>query len=430
MNIVLEVISGPQQGREYVFDRHATFSVGRSPETTFPVPDDPFFSRHHFLIEFNPPLCLLKDTGSTNGTKVNGQRVTEVRLRHGDVISAGKSAFRIRVEGTSERLSLIRCRVCRAPAGDDVAVLESNPGEEGEVSWLCRQCVEQGRRFPPPPTGYWIERRIGGGGMGEVFKARQLETGRTVAIKMMIPNAASSERARKYFQREIAVLRKLRHPNIVEFYEMYESFGLFHLIMEYVDGQDALTWAEGFARRPPIAAVAEVGLQLLAALSHAHAQGFVHRDVKPSNLLLSGPRLRPRVKLSDFGLAKSFRDDAGFAGLTHQGDVGGSVGFVSPDHIRDFREVREPADIYGAGVTLYYLLTGAFPYLDFDPSSVKAYAMILEHPSVPARVHRKDVPEGLDRVLRKCLEKHPNDRWRSAQALADAIRPFAEQSAG
>jgi serine/threonine-protein kinase len=429
MNIVLEVISGPHLGREYVFDRHATFSVGRSPETTFPVPDDPFFSRNHFLIEFNPPLCLLKDTGSTNGTKVNGQRVSEVRLRDGDVISAGKSAFRIRVDATAEQLGAIRCRVCRAPAGDDVAVLQTSPGDEGEVTWLCRHCVEQSRRFPPPPSGYWIERRIGGGGMGEVFKARHLETGRVVAIKMMIPSAASSDRARKYFQREISVLHELRHPNIVQFYEMHEALGIFHLVMEFVDGQDALAWAEGFEGGPPVAAVAEVGLQLLAALDHAHAKGFVHRDVKPSNLLLTGPRLRPRVKLSDFGLAKSFRDDAGFTGLTHQGDVGGSVGFVSPDHIRDFREVREPADIYGAGVTLYYLLTGEYPYLDFDPASTKAYAMILEHPCVPARVRRTDVPDGLDRLLRKSLEKHPRDRWKSARAMADALRPFAEPPA-
>ena len=79
------------------------------------------------------------------------------------------------------------------------------------------------------------------------------------------------------------------------------------------------------------------------------------------------------VKLSDFGLAKSFRDNAGFAGLTHQGDIGGSVGFISPDHIRDFREAKEPADIYSAGATLYYLLSRQYPFLDFDPNRTDAY---------------------------------------------------------
>ncbi|HEV3162844.1 MAG TPA: serine/threonine-protein kinase, partial [Isosphaeraceae bacterium] len=173
-------------------------------------------------------------------------------------------------------------------------------------------------------------------------------------------------------------------------------------------------------------AAARIGVQLLSALEHAHEKGYVHRDIKPSNLLVMGPPNRPKLKLSDFGLAKSFRDNAGFAGLTHQGDVGGSVGFLSPDHIRDFREVKEPADIYSTGATLYYLLTGTFPFLDFDPNRGDAYTMILEHPSVPLRAHRPDAPEGFDAILRKALEKQARERWKSASAMAKALMPYIE----
>ena len=187
---------------------------------------------------------------------------------------------------------------------------------------------------------------------------------------MLIASAASGERARGYFRREMDVLQRLRHPNIVEFYDIVDDgSGQFQLIMEFVDGPNARKFADNFPERKlPIPLVARIGVQLLAALEHAHENGFVHRDIKPSNLLLPARQTGPMLKLSDFGLAKSFRDEAGFGGLTHQGDIGGSSGFISPDHIRNFREVREPGDIYSVGATLYYLLTNKYPFLDFDPN--------------------------------------------------------------
>ena len=177
-----------------------------------------------------------------------------------------------------------------------------------------------------------------------------------------------------------------------------------------------------------ISSAAQIGRHLLAALDYAHSKGYVHRDVKPSNLLVIGPPHHPRVKLSDFGLAKSFDENEGFVTLTRQGDVGGSVGFISPDHIRDFREVREPADIYSAGATLFYLLTNRYPYLGFDPRQPGSYEIILQNPPVPLRAFRPDAPEGMERILLKSLQKQPRDRWKSAQAMADALRPFATPS--
>src|SRR4051794_33733133 len=204
MEVVLRVTDGPHEGKEYVFDRHDSFVVGRWSQAHFPVPEDGFLSREHFLIEFNPPLCLLRDLGSTNGTRVNGMRVDQVRLYDGDIITAGKSAFRICVEQTWAEIPRIKCQGCERDAPDDVAVV-ARPGD-GTIGWLCDSCIEHRRRFPNPPRGYWIQERVGGGGMGEVYRARQIATHRTVALKMMVPTVAASDRAKDYFRREMEVL--------------------------------------------------------------------------------------------------------------------------------------------------------------------------------------------------------------------------------
>jgi hypothetical protein len=431
MKIILRVTAGPHAGQRYVFDRHATMVVGRSPQAQVAAPDDGFLSRNHFLIEFHPPVCFLRDLASTNGTKVNGVRVGAVRLRDGDVIQAGQSTFQLEVRGSdrsAQGVAALRCRGCDRPAPAEMAVAAESGTEP--LVWFCDACIAHRNRFPTPPAGYWIEGRIGGGGMGEVFLAKHLASNKPVAIKMMMPRVATSERSKAYFRRELEVVKNLWHPHIVAFYGVVETDGQFQLLMEYVPGPNVAEWVVGRNGPLSVPVAARIGVQLLSALDHAHSRGYVHRDIKPSNLLVTGPPERPVVKLSDFGLAKSFRDDAGFAGLTHQGEVGGSVGFLSPDHIRDFRQVKEPADLYSTAATLYYLLTGQFPFLDFNPQADDAYTKILEHPPVPLRAHRPDAPEALDQIFRRALEKRPQDRWPSALAMAQALRPFLDEPDG
>ncbi len=445
MEVVLRVTSGPHTGEERILRGRESFVVGRSSQVYFSMADDPLLSREHFRVELNPPVCVLKDLGSTNGTKVNSLRVETTQLREGDTISAGDSEFLVHVEETSfNEMGRPRCPAC----GRD------SPANVSGANGLCKACLANRMRFPKTDPDFLIERRLGGGGMGEVFLARQISLHRPVAIKMMVPTGSAPEKAKEYFRREMQVLKSLLmpngrcHPNIVTFYDILEIDGQFQLIMEYVAGKNALEWTACLfgATRPtslsettranaeeatplpstplPVTTAARIGKLLLSALDYAHTNGYVHRDVKPSNLLIMGPPQRPQVKLSDFGLAKSFRENAGFGGLTHQGEIGGSVGFLSPDHIRDFREVKEGADIYCAGVTLYYLLTQRYPYFGFNPNNGDAYSMILEHPPIPLRVLRPDAPEGFDRLLRKAMEKEPRDRWKSAAAMADALRPF------
>ena len=429
MGIVLRVTSGPHEGQEHILDQPGLFVIGRSSQAGFSMQEDRLLSREHFVVELDSSVCSVKDLGSTNGTKVNGLRVETSPLRNGDVITAGDSAFVILLDHSSEgnHPPLSRCAGCgHAFRGEELA-----DGATAETG-LCASCLDKRRRYPRTHPDYLIEKRIGSGGMGEVYQARELSTNRQVAIKMMVPTSAASEKAKDYFRREMVVLKDLLmpsglcHPNIVAFYDIFEIDGQFQLVMEYVVGQNALDWVKELTQPLSIPAAARLGRLLLAALEYAHSKGYVHRDIKPSNLLVTGPQQRLQLKLSDFGLAKNFRENAGFVGLTHQGDIGGSVGFISPDHIRDFREVKEPADIYGAAATLYFLLTMNYPYYGFNPHRGDAYAMILENPPVPLRAHRPDAPEGFERILRKALEKQPRDRWRSAAEMSEALRPFLD----
>ena len=442
MGIVLRVTSGPHEGQEYRIDQSGRFVVGRSARAAFPMAQDCALSREHFQLDHAPPVCHLVDLGSTNGTKVNGLRVERVLLREGDMISAGDSDFRVHyteAEGTSTMEG--QCAGCgaRLEAGLPRSRSADGPQEGGMLTapfpvqpvLLCERCEDRRRQFPETSPDYLIEERIGEGGMGQVYRARQISRNRRVAIKMMLANSTAGDKAMDYFHREIQALRDMLmpsgkcHPSIVEFYDLFQVEGHLQLVMEYVDGKNALEWLRSLKEPLPIESAARIGQALLSALSYAHSRGYVHRDIKPSNLLMMGPVHRPRLKLSDFGLAKSLVDSRVFANLTGQGEVGGSIGFLSPEHILNFGEVREPADIYCAGATLFFLLTEKYPFLGFDPRRNDSYEMILENPPIPLRAFRPDAPEGLERVLLKALKKRPSDRWKSATEMWKALRPYA-----
>ena len=439
MDLLVRVTSGPHIGEEGRVDGSGPFVVGRSSRASLPMVHDLLLSRDHFRIEKSEGVFYLLDLASTNGTKVNGLRVQRVLLREGDEISAGQSSFEVLVFGSHPGGVSPACLGCGAklrpePPGDSRSAertgVISGAAIDATDALLCVECRDRRRRFPATAPGYLIEELIGEGGMGEVYRATELSTGRRVAIKMMLASSNPDLKAFNYFRREIHVLKNLLtpggkgHPGIVAFYDLFEVDGHYQLVMEYVDGQNALEWAR--EHQPlPVSTVAQIGRQLLSALAYAHGKGYVHRDVKPSNLLVMGPVHRPRVKLSDFGLAKSFAEGNLFSTMTRQGDVGGSTGFLSPDHIREFRDVKEPADVYSAGATLYYLLTNQYPYFGFNPRQANSYELILESPPIPLRAFRPDAPEELERILAKALQKQPRARWKSAQAMSEALQGLA-----
>ncbi len=440
MRVILNVLQGPRAGSNFVFDRPDTFIVGRSRFVHCSMPEDAALSRDHFMIEVNPPLCELRDLGSTNGTFVNNERVDRVRLASGDMIAAGQSVFQVQVKSTQPLSSAdpdlsnqeitdpptsetVRCVGCGTPAPANLAVAGPRSGESAErVEWWCAICRSEAASLPQPVPHYTTVRELGRGAMGVVYQARHVKTGQMVALKLITPETAATRSAIDRFLREMSVISQLRHPNIVEWYEQGMTRGQFWFAMEFVQGIDLETLAKQAPGRYPIDQGCRLTRQILKGLEEAHRLGFVHRDIKPENVLIARDGDKLRAKVSDFGLAKNFRG-VGLSGLTFSGEMRGTVPFMPPEQMLDFKTVTPLADLYATAATLYYLLTCEFIY-DEEAVGGDMIRMLLEEMPVPISRRRADIPEGLAAVLEKCLARDPNQRYPDAASMRKALRPF------
>ncbi len=429
MRVTLHVVAGPQTGRDFTFDQHDTFMIGRSEDSQFCLPQDRYFSRHHCIIEIAPPQAFLRDLGSTNGTYVNGMRVDTAYLKSGDRIQGGETILEVAVStGVDEfdatadmsgdvhpSVVTITCLNCSIP----VSVEAADP--EAQLSYICNHCRDQLKANPQPIPNYQMIRIIGQGGMGSVMLGRSESDGRAVAIKTLLPEVAVSEQSLKRFLREIEVAASLQHPNIVRYIDHGTHNGLVYLVTEFISGMDAARLAKNRGGKLDYREMVSVISQTLAALDFAHNQGFVHRDIKEQNILVSGNYPSDVAKLTDFGLSKSFKQ-TGMSGVTMVGDVAGTIAYMPPEQVRDFKDVKPPSDIYAIGMTAYSLLTGAHA-LDIGPKAgiAETVKAIFEKPIIPVRSRVPDVPLHIASIIETALEKQIENRWRTAGAMREAL---------
>jgi pSer/pThr/pTyr-binding forkhead associated (FHA) protein len=429
MRVTLRVLAGPYTGREFTFDQHDTFLIGRSDTAHLYLPEDRFFSRHHCLLEIAPPRCFLRDLGSTNGTFVNGKRVAEAFLTSGDRIQGGQTVLEVEVQSeqaatvdgqeaptlTRPTVVLVECANCGRQE-----TAEASAANE-KLSFVCEDCREELKRRPQPVPGYETIKLLGRGGMGCVVLARDQKTGQSVAIKTLLPEVAVTEQSLRRFMREIEVAAALEHPNIVRFLASGTNNGAVYMITEYVEGSDAARLADAQGGRLPFLQAIAIVSQALDALAYAHAKGYIHRDIKESNILVSGTTPNFTAKLTDFGLAKSFTQ-SGMSGITMAGDMAGTFAYMPPEQIRDFRNVRPTSDIYAIGMTAYSLLAGDTA-LDLGPHNDIAGTVraIFEGQIIPLRQRAPDVPERVAEVIERALAKDPTQRWQSAAAMRTAL---------
>jgi len=265
---------------------------------------------------------------------------------------------------------------------------------------------------------YSLERELGRGGMGIVYLAREVRLDRLVAIKLLPPELAAQPSLRDRFMREATTAARLSHPNIVPIHAVDEIGGFVFIVMAYVDGE---TLAQRVTSRGPMSAsdVMRLLREVSWALAYAHAQGIVHRDVKPGNILLE--RGTQRALVADFGIARS----AHTSGETMAGELLGTPEFMSPEQAAG-EPVDGRSDLYSLGVVGYYALAGVLPFTAPSAQAVLAQHITRSAPTV-ASVAR-GAPRSLVRVIDRCLEKDPAARFATGEALADELAPSLVRS--
>jgi serine/threonine-protein kinase len=281
---------------------------------------------------------------------------------------------------------------------------------------------------------YRLLRILGQGGMGKVYKARDEETGRTVALKVLSPKVTNNPRARRLFLRETQAAARLAHANVVGALASGKVAGRHYLAMEFVDGPNL----QQLVRKTgplPVGVACEAVRQTALGLGHAHDRGMVHRDIKPANLIVGEDPDNPasfRVKVLDFGLARlnlpAEKSGDGAKTILHgKHTIMGTPDYVSPEQARDLHGVDIRADLYSLGCTFYYLLTARPPF----PGGNVVDKLVRHGAEQPAFVEtlRPDVPMAVADIVHRLLAKDPADRYQTPAELADVLAPFADARA-
>jgi serine/threonine protein kinase len=263
---------------------------------------------------------------------------------------------------------------------------------------------------------YRILKQLGAGGMGEVYFAEDTKLGRNVAIKFLRADSVVDEQAKKRFIREAQAAARLDHPNICAIHEVGDEEGQTFIVMQYVEGEtlNIRIQAKPLGLRESLA----LAMQIVDALTEAHSRGIIHRDIKPQNIMITP---RGQVKVLDFGLAKTIQEsrhiDSGAETeslITTPGAIVGTVPYMSPEQVRgEILDAR--SDIFSTGAVLYEMVSGKHPFACVNSVGTISAILTREPPSLADYV--PDVPEELDRIVRKCLGKDLSRRYQSSQGL-------------
>lgn len=446
--IILTVIQGQLLGQQYIFDCRTSCIIGRSPDCNPQLPDDENhrgISRYHCLLDINPPDIRVRDFGSKNGTYINGKNIgqrqrnqtaeeavkfhfPEYDLRTGDEINLGHTVFKVSIEIYQDQVNL------PSFIPDDVTV-KNNPVQQAyflDIIKYFLNLAESGDRNLKAISGYNLVKLLSTSEFGEVYLAQHNQSGKFIALKVMLPAVAANDFAVQMFLRETENTKALQHPHVVQLMDCGFSEIIFFFTMEYCEGGTVWDFMQQLGGRLSVDIAVPIILQILDALEYAHnvelpyvkladgkfgkGKGIVHRDLKPSNIFLTNIDGKLVAKIGDYGLSKAF-DLAGLSGQTLTGTQAGIPVFMPRQQVLNFKYAQPEVDIWAVAACLYNMLTGCFPRnFTGDP-----FLAVLQNNPIPIRQRDATIMQPLAQVIDLALVDKPEIHFKSAAEFKRAL---------
>lgn len=391
----LEVIAGPDQGRTFSIEEGETITLGRGQASSVQI-NDPRISRVHCLLAVENGQLRIMDQQSTGGTLVDSHKILDQLLSPGSVIQIGDSQLRYRLDAAGEHTTL---------GGNQPPLSKSAPSPKvAPVQDL------EGHSLGP----YLLEKILAAGNSGMVFRAKDKEHNRRVAVKVLTPDVAHSEEQKERFVRAMKTMLPIQHPHIVRLLHAGKSGPYCWAAMEYIDGESMtavidrigiegmLDWREAY----------RVAVHIGRALAEAHERKIIHRNVTPPNILR---RHADRAcLLGDLMLAKAL-EGTNARQITRPGQLIGEAPYMSPERTMEGAAVDGRSDLYGLGATLYALLTGKPPFeSDSLPELIR---LVRSAEPAPPKQYQLSIADMFQDVVLRMLAKRPEDRYQNPTAL-------------
>jgi hypothetical protein len=450
----LVVEEGAEKGRVIPLRPGRAVVIGREGQIRL---EDKSLSRTHCEVVFERGRYWLKDKESRWGTFLNDQRIEEVPLSTGDRVKIGSHVLRVDIEEDPPAAPVARAApaaipvagraeppaspepapATRTPDAMDMASLpravaadrhdepEEDPVPEGACrncrkpldreGGYCSNCMDQYPLLGQVIANHRCERVLGAGGMGIVYRAVHAVMGRVAAIKTLRHTGTADPVLVQRLLREATAGGRIQHPAIVSVHDTGEQGTVAYVVMEYVQGEN-LAQALAREKRFSLRRATWFTLQVAEALAAAFRLGYIHRDIKPENILL---RRDDTVKVTDFGLAKNLKEGE-LGGLTRTGQVLGTMVYIAPEQIVSSKGSDQRADLYSLGATYFHLCAGRPPFDTREP--IKLLLQIRKEEPPPLSQVLPGVPEGVERIVTRCLRKDPAERYQSPEELAADLR--------